>query len=90
MTTKLDDASWETLPSEMRKVNLLGYIAELLTYAFTFTVQRDISYSAILLRPLPKLPELHAAVCSSIQLLGASYQSYAGGSRGDTKPVVRR
>lgn len=41
MTTKLDDASWETLPSEMRK--------------------RDISYSAILLRPLPKLPELHAA-----------------------------
>lgn len=44
MTTKLDDASWETLPSEMRK--------------------RDISYSAILLRPLPKLPELHAAAAA--------------------------
>lgn len=55
---ELDDVTWESLPVVLREVR-----RDTLAHGYVLTsIKRNIHYSSISLRPVPKFAELHAAV----------------------------
>lgn len=55
----VDQITWDSLPVEMRKVS--HFLFELLNYLLN-ALQREINYSLIQVRPIPKLNDLFASV----------------------------